>query len=1155
MTPNSKESRIYAILALIALTSAIGLFWLVGPPSPIGTDVAKQSEQAGSKILISEKGHAPADVAANLSEAENGREDSNEAIPLFEHEFIEIEEVIDEVSQSDVRGNQFRRRILAYSPQYPEPVFVEETLRKGPIGGWESIETRLEIASEWIFKFREVEESRIEQLVRDLNAQVVDYIPQLDLWTLRFRIEGIDERDALISEFASWSWIESVHPNELIWPIGAPNDPGYEDQWEFAWMDAERAWDLIDSASISDRKNVAVAIVDTGVNVNHADMSPWVNTDEIGGNGRDDDGNGQVDDINGFDFYTRTGDVQRSSGHGVGVSFTAGRISNNNLQKASVGGHVDIMACVCFSTSGAGSTSAANNSIIYAVDNGARVINCSFIGGSAYTYMYALNYAESHGVIVVAGSGNNGKNIDVSAVYPVASTQTNVVGVGATGEDDSYQSYSNYGAESVEIFAPAPSRGTSYATPVVSSAVSLLIADDPNAHFSVIIDRLLKGADKKEDLFGKAATEGRLNLFKSLRLNTLRRPDDLEVFTLGESAFRLFWNDRSTGETGFIVERSETDPATVQDPDDPSQMTWSVVSNDVPANTTYYDDLTAPADKTCYYRVSAKGATHHSARNFETRVAVSAEESPSAVSLEEPISNLFTQGSSTAIRLAWYDTSRNELGFILERSDDLADGFYELARLDAGETAYEDDDVVAGRNYFYRLKTFNAAFGAYTETVEETASTETNPVVLNAPTNLNAMPSSFSSIDLVWEDASSGENGYYIWRAPSLEGEYVLIADLPADATSYVDSELLGASTYVYRVEAYSAFGTASASGQQVTTPGEPAVLAEAQLSGSALDSETVELMWTDSASERQSGYVLERTNGGGDFQIVESFDAHARTAVDVGLSPESNYRYRVGTTDGDTVIYSNVLVLDTPPPPPVLVAPDLSIEVLGMTSGRIYWDDLSARESAYLVERASAIDGPYVEIALLTNDSEEFVDVGLKAGRTTYYRVRVQGYVKGVLSEVPSGAVALTTWTTEEQWRIDHFGTLVPDGSSARSSDPDGDGWTNLAEFATLHSPLTAQPYLALPGMTEDRRVTLKFDRRFNSTVRYVVEVTNDLNSRWQTLAELPAGANGWNIFESGVTVDEAPLSADGAAVLVTDGFTHAGEMRFLRLVIESAK
>ena len=1152
MPRRSKGIWIYSIPALLAIACAIGVHWRSRHFGGMDTLTVLESPRSADSGVEHQKKPDQTQPVEDIEVSATVLEGDAGPLPVFHHEFLQLDRVIDERIQLEATG-QMRRRRLALSSQYPEPLIIDEVFLAGENGVWEALEIHLEIATEWIFKVAPADETAIGRIISSHGGKVIDHLAQLGLWTLRFEVDGIDFRDTLVSELKALTDVDAVFPNELIWPIGVPNDPEYATQWEFGWMDAERAWDMIDSASINDRQNVVAAIVDTGVNVEHADMSPWINSGEIPANNLDDDGNGRIDDINGFDFYTRTGDVQRTSGHGVGVAFNAGRVSNNGLEKASVAGRIDIMACVCFSTSGAGSSSAANNAIIYAVDNGARVINCSFVGGSAYTYMYALNYAESKGVIVVAGSGNNGKDIDLSPMYPVASAQSNVVGVGATESDDSIASYSNYGGEAVEIFAPAPSRGTSHATPMITAAVSLLIADDPHAPFSTIIDRLLRGVDKKDDLAGKAISEGRVNLLKSLRLNTLRRPDALEAYALRDGGVRLIWDDRSTAEAGFIVERSSVDPATVENPDDPAQMTWQVMDADIPANITYFDDPSTSATAPWFYRVRAKGTTHDSGRNFVTRVQASSEMAPSIESVDAPIESLYTQGSETAIRLAWFDSSDNESGFVLERSEVDSDGFYELARLEPGETTYLDSDVESAARYTYRLKTRNTGFGVYSETAVETAALETDPVVLNSPANVLMMTESHSSISLTWTDEASGEQGYHILRATSPDGEFLLIADLPPDATAYTDTDLVAESTYVYRIETYSAFGVESSGAETVTTPPEPPVLAEPLLSGDFLDSERVELFWVDSDSERQTGYVLQRALGSDAFQTIEVFTVDPRTALDVGLTPESIYRYRVGTTDGETVVYSNVISVETPPPPPLLIAPDLDFEVMGSTSARIFWVENSIRETGMVVERAPALDGPYTEVISLPAGSTEFTDRELTSDQTVSYRVRVQGDDRGVLVEAISEPVSLTTLTDEEEWRRVFFGTVEANGPGARSADPDGDGWTNLAEFATLQSPVKAQPYLALPGLTDDLRVTLQFDRRLNPTVSYVVQVSSDLNSPWDDLAELSSGSNGWLIHESGVDVAEAPRGDGGVSVLLTDGVSHAGAMRFLRLVIDS--
>lgn len=1075
------------------------------------------------------------------------------AAPAFQHEFIEIGKVHEERIEIDGSTRVTRRRI-AQSPQYPERVFIQETFRLDSTNRWISGNQKLEIADEWIVKIDPSDSEVVETILREEGGSVIDSIQELGLWTLHFSGDTLETRDARLARLKARVGIEEVQPNELIWPTAIPNDPSYASQWEFAWIAAEPAWEILKNSALNDRVNVIATIADTGVNVDHADMHPWVNRGEIAGNGLDDDKNGYIDDIHGYDFYAKTGDVQRSSGHGVGVAFTAGRRGNNGLEKASASWDLDIMAGICFSSSGAGSTSAANSVIYYAIRSGARVINCSFVGGGALTYLSSLNYAEANGVIVVAGAGNNGVDLSVTPMYPVASTQSNVVGVGATTATDELASYSNYGSTAIEVFAPAPSTGTSYATPVVTSIVSMLIADDPNAPATEIIARLIKGVDKKADLAGKSISGGRVNLLKSLRLNTLRRPRDLKAYRLSTGGVRLVWVDQSTAENGFVIERSSTDPNSVNNPDNASEMVWQVVSSSVPANTTFYDLSSAEAEG-YFYRVRARGSSHDSARNFVTRVVPVSELVPTIESLNQPVYQIYSRGSAQSIQLAWSDRCTNESEFLVERSENGGVDFYELAHLPANSTSYVDESVSSGVQYVYRLKSLNIGYGTYSAPVTESATAETDPMLAIVPTNIVLTPESATTVRLSWSDLSTGESGYRVLRSSAADGIFATVAELPADTTGFTDLDLSPEAKYYYRVEAFSVFGAATSDSIETSTPALPAVLTQPALSGAVSGPTEVRLEWVDTQSERQSAYVVERALGSdGLFSVVATVSASDRSWSDGALVSETLYRYRVSVTDGVDSVVSNEWTITTPPPPSVLISPQIVLQVIGRSEILLSWVDESERETGFLVERAETPEGPFAPIAFLPADAHSFLDTGLEPGKAYAFRVVVTGTSGMAEIQMSSEVVTATTLTVEEGWRLEYFGTASSEGIGDREADPDGDGWTNLVEYATLQSPIDAQPLIAIPGMTEDHRVTLSFLRRSDPSVSYLVEVTNELEGSWTLLAVLRAGSNQWELIEASAGIEELDVDSGGKKVTVTDLRPMGDTRRFMRLAVESA-
>lgn len=237
-------------------------------------------------------------------------------------------------------------------------------------------------------------------------------------------------------------------------------------------------------------KGVVVAVIDTGVDYNHEDLKNniWTNTKEIAGNGIDDDSNGYVDDVHGWNFNGSNNNTLDDNGHGTHVSGTiAGE--NNGYGVTGIAYNSQIMAVKVLNGSGSGSYSAIANGIYYAVDNGANVINLSLGGDySNRTLKSAVEYASSKGVIVVMAAGNDG---DSSPDYPARYANNSGIAVGAVDRNNNLADFSNRSGSSeityvtapgVDVYSTVPNNqyaaysGTSMASPHVAGVVALMLS-------------------------------------------------------------------------------------------------------------------------------------------------------------------------------------------------------------------------------------------------------------------------------------------------------------------------------------------------------------------------------------------------------------------------------------------------------------------------------------------------------------------------------------------------------------------------------------------------------------------------------------------------------------------------------------------------------
>ena len=315
------------------------------------------------------------------------------------------------------------------------------------------------------------------------------------IYLLRFAPDA--PLEALKAAYQQNPLVEAVEYNYLRPTLGdavVPNDPKYAEQWNLPLMRLPQAWAI----EKGDRK-VVIAIIDSGIDYKHEDLAPkaWINPREIPENGLDDDGNGYIDDIYGWDFtdapnLQAEGDYLEGDnepiderGHGTHVAGIAGAMPHNGIGIAGVAWECPLMAIRAGLSLGGSSRMQDDDSasaIVYAADNGASIINMSW--GSerrSFVIQDAIDYAYSRGVVLVAAAGNSQKP---EAIFPAAYRK--VIAVASTEQNQQRFYQSNFGA-SIDIGAPGNVilstqinnqyrhlTGTSMASPHVAGVAALL---------------------------------------------------------------------------------------------------------------------------------------------------------------------------------------------------------------------------------------------------------------------------------------------------------------------------------------------------------------------------------------------------------------------------------------------------------------------------------------------------------------------------------------------------------------------------------------------------------------------------------------------------------------------------------------------------------
>ncbi len=316
-------------------------------------------------------------------------------------------------------------------------------------------EARLAKEKERLERQIQAEEGLVDHLdQRQMRAPAGASARSLDQIYLLKTSKEVDMR-GLVTEYSGNPSVTYAEPNYIVRSQMIPNDHYYQttrswtqnfdDLWGIKKIGCERAWD------ISQGDGVIVAVVDTGVMINHEDLAAniWVNTGEIPGNGIDDDNNGYKDDVHGWNFVENNNNVNDDVGHGTHVSGTIAAVGNNSVGVIGIAPRAKIMPVRALGADG-GSTSGLAQALKYATDNGADVANNSW-GGSGTSQLLedAFAYAAAHGMVCTAAAGNS--NLDAAGFTPA--NISSVITVGATTQTDAKTSFSNFGWK-VDVGAP-----------------------------------------------------------------------------------------------------------------------------------------------------------------------------------------------------------------------------------------------------------------------------------------------------------------------------------------------------------------------------------------------------------------------------------------------------------------------------------------------------------------------------------------------------------------------------------------------------------------------------------------------------------------------------------------------------------------------------
>ncbi|MBE3582552.1 MAG: S8 family serine peptidase [Limnochordaceae bacterium] len=375
--------------------------------------------------------------------------------------------------------------------------------------------------------------------------------------------------------------VRYAQPNYLYYPDQEPqipNDPFFPYNYDLnnegqvfvpplglkgkpdADIDAPEAWGVHKASG-----NIVIGVIDTGVWIDHPDLQGqiWTNPGEIPDNGKDDDGNGYVDDVHGWDFFNNDAtvwDIGDDDYHGTHVAGTIGALFNNGIGSAGINEHIQIMVLKFIGPNG-GSTQDAVAAIQYATKMGARLTTNSWGGSEWDQALYdAIQQSSEQGMLFVAAAGNDGVDTDVAPHYPSSYDLPNVISVSSSDWNDQLSSFSNYGTQTVDMAAPGsyilstywklvdgkavPSyawlSGTSMATPHVSGVAALLLDMYPDMPAFpgapgyqqgqlTLKELLMYSGDYQPSFQGKMVSPVRLNAWNAVSQRILPVIEEVKV--------------------------------------------------------------------------------------------------------------------------------------------------------------------------------------------------------------------------------------------------------------------------------------------------------------------------------------------------------------------------------------------------------------------------------------------------------------------------------------------------------------------------------------------------------------------------------------------------------------------------------------------------
>jgi subtilisin family serine protease len=792
-----------------------------------------------------------------------------------------------------------------------------------------------------------------------------------------------------ISSLEYWqenSTLESAALSSVV------NDPYANDQWGTNVINVTPAWDYTTG------NGVVVVVLDTGVNINNPDLrnNIWTNSNEIAGNGIDDDGNGFVDDIHGWNTNSNTNDVTDAYGHGSHVAGIIGAAANDHYGIAGIAPDVKILP-VKAGEQGSLIMSAIITGINYAIDlknHGVKIcaINMSFgTYGSNPALEAVIIAAGNAGIMAVAAAGNDALDNDIYHVIPSSyNNLNNVISVAATtigdlensfdawdapSGEEKLSSFSNYGMNSVDLGAPgsdiisdskdnqtlAYNSGTSMAAPMVTGTVALLAALHPTWSPAQIKAAILNTVDLIPALDGKVKTGGRLNVTEAVYQSLpspptppakQATPTNLTVRQLNYGPFWLEWQDHSDRESSFECEQS-TD----------NGVTWKTAVKKVGANINWtMVDSVYGVD----YKFRVRAQSKYGDSDWSNVVSIRGEINPNVA---VPTNFSVTVQNNGSFLFQWNDNSSNEYYFEIQQSTDGGASWTLLMEPDEDQTSYTFLTPKSGVDYQFRIRAKGSTYSHWSNIVS--ARWDAYEPLL-APSNLSLVTDPDGLFLFQWKDNSSNETAFELQYSHDSETNWVTAKTVAANVTS-ATYQLTADTHYFFRVRAKNSVENSGWSNlvyaswspiPKLLPPNPPSDLSVINSSDGKL-----QLLWKDNSANEAEFEIQRSTNGGTNWTTTKFIDSDT-TSTYYTPAQEATYLVRIrawnqaGSSD-----WSNTAQIFWQEPAKSQAAPSkLAVSKNEDGSLKFTWRDNSTDEKYFILQIANTSGGRGQRIELSAN-------------------------------------------------------------------------------------------------------------------------------------------------------------------------------------------